>query len=239
MSNLATSQIPAWLDSWIFGVTFIGPLTANAQLAQAYNQSVQLDSIGGAFQVNFPSGMLVNDVVTFVDIGNAVASNNVTLSSVVGGYKLQNPSTLAIGAPGAYAFGSNEGNGTSLSFQLVQDPNLGLYLKFLPGVGIASAGTNPTPGALLTGGTNAIAVGNTTKVFDATSNCGAQIAAGGSDGEVKVFLIGKGAAIATVSTTAQMFINGALATSFPLQGINATQVLRWVASYPGGGAWFG
>lgn len=239
MSNLAISTIPGWLDSWIFGVTYVGPVTSFTQLSQAYRQEVQVDTINGAFQVNAPSGMLINDYVTLVDIGNAIASNNVTFSSVVGGYKLQSPFTMVIGAPGSYAFGSHEGNGARVTWQLVQDPTLGIYLKYTPFSGLASAGTHPAPGALITGATNPIGVGDTVTIADCTSAVGAQIGAGGSDGEIKVFVVGVGAAVWTVTSSAPLYINGALVTSFPLQGINATQVIRWVGQYPGGGAWIG
>jgi len=132
MSNLAISTIPGWIDAWLFGITYVGPLTSFTRLTQATRQSVQVDTINGAFQVNFPSGMQINDVVEFVDIGNNVASAAVTLSSVVVGYPIQNPATGAIATgPGSYAFGSNETDGSRLSFQLVQDSTLGIYLKCL------------------------------------------------------------------------------------------------------------
>lgn len=239
MSNLAISTIPGWLDSWIFGVAYVGPVTSFTQLTQAYRQEVQVDTLNGAFQVNAPSGMLINDYVTLVDIANNVANANVTFSSVVGGYKLQNPFTMVIGASGAYAFGSHEGNGTRVTWQLVQDPNLGIYLKYVPYSGLAGAGSNPAPGALITGAVNAIGVGNTTTGANATAAVGAQIGAGGSDGELKVFVVGVGAAIFTVTSSAPMYVNGLLATSFTLEGINATQALRWFGQYPGGGAWIG
>jgi hypothetical protein len=239
MSNLAISGIPAWLDSWIFGVSYVGPVTAFTQLVQSYRQEVQVDTINGAFQVNAPSGMLINDYITLVDVGNDIASNNVTFSSAVSGYALQSPYTLIIGAPGAYAFGSHEGNGSRITWQLVQDPNLGAYLKYCPGVGIPSAGSHPVPGALITGLVNAIGVGDTLTVADCTSAVAAQISAGGSDGEIKEFVVGVGAAIWTVTSSAPLYVNGSLVTSFTLQGINATQVIRWIGHYPGGGAWVG
>jgi hypothetical protein len=239
MSNLAISGIPAWLDSWIFGVSYVGPVTAFTQLVQSYRQEVQVDTINGAFQVNAPSGMLINDYITLVDVGNDIASNNVTFSSIVGGYPLQNPNTLIIDAPGAYAFGSHEGNGSRLTWQLVQDPNLGIYLKFCPAVGVPGAGGHPAPGALITGLVNAIGVGDTLTVANCTSAVGAQVGNGGSDGEIKEFVVGVGAAIFTVTSSSPMYINGALVTSFTLQGINAIQVMRWVAQYPGGAAWVG
>lgn len=151
MSNLAISQIPTWLDSWIFGTTYVGPVTSPINLAQAYNQVVQVDSIAGTFQVAAPTGMNINDVITLTDIGNSVVSYNVTFSSVAGNYPLQNPNTMAISVgPSSYPFGSHESNGSSLTWQLVQDPNLGIYLKSVQTATYSGGGGSGGPTLLTT-----------------------------------------------------------------------------------------
>jgi hypothetical protein len=163
MSNafLASNGVPAWLDAWLFGWAQVGPLVSTTQLVQATRQEVQVSSGGGAFTVYFPSNMQVNDTIKFVDIGNQIPGNNVSLSPSALGYQIQNPYTLAL-QTGAYAWGSNEVAGSTITFQLVQDPTLGYYLKYLPGAGIAQqAGLvliNHTPYVLDSGADTVLAV---------------------------------------------------------------------------------
>ena len=245
MSNafLASNGVPAWLDAWLFGWAQVGPLVATTQLVQATRQEVQISSGGGAFTVYFPSNMQVNDTIKLVDIGNQIPGNNVSLSPSALGYQIQNPNTLAL-QTGAYAWGSNEVAGSTITFQLVQDPTLGYYLKYLPGAGIAANTAQPSP-VIVTGLTNAVPVGPTITVGNTTSAVAAQFGSGATNGEPKQFIAGKqGGSMFTISSTAPIMIGGVLQTAPPALAPSQGQSFIWLAGYtaPGAGSpgtWWG
>ena len=96
------------------------PLTTTTTLTRSGYQNAPVDTTGGAFTLTLPSAPVVGDTVVIVDWGENIATNNLTISG--GSAKVQNPHTGSIGAT-SYAFGSNEGNGATVTYQYAYSAN--------------------------------------------------------------------------------------------------------------------
>ena len=101
--------------------------------------------------------------------------------------------------------------------------------------GATGSGSNPAPGALLTGLSNAIGTGPTVRAFDNTSATAAQFGAGAATVKRKRSSSRK-ALRSTLTSSATLNIGGFVVPSYVMQGVGSSITVLWVNA---SSTWFG